>query len=135
MVFLFPVSGNNRGMDALLFERCLVSLVAEKAIEKYGTHADFAKIAFAGTAAPLNVWRAIRNGQKGKPREVSLRDAVQMADAIGMDLEVLCWQVARKLADGWASDDDVCLKPSPRGRPQRQDGPQEGALPTERTQI
>ena len=97
-------------MNGYTFERCFVSFVSRLAVENCGNHSEFARIAFSDSEAPANVWRNIRNGNRGKLRDVTLTDAFNMASTLGMDLETLCWKVRREIEEGWTPEEDVCYQ-------------------------
>lgn len=114
-------------MDGYIFERCFVSYVSRLAVEQCGNHSEFARIAFDGVEAPANTWRNIRNGNRGKLRDVTLKDAFNMASSLGMDLETLCWKVRREIEEGWTPEQDVCHQED--GKPGRRKKRAEGAQP------
>lgn len=107
-------------MNGYLFERCFVSIVSRLATEKHGSHSEFGRTVFLDAESPVNVWRNIRNGNRGKLRDVSLKDAFNMAEAMNMNFADLCWNVQRELAAGWTLEQDICHQEEPkRGRPKK----------------
>lgn len=101
-------------MDAKIFERCLIWLVCKKADEcdppKNDTHLSNGVF---DVGHPVNAWRSTRNST----RTLSLQEAYRLAEAIGLSLDRLCWDVFNELRNGWTMEQDVSLsKPNP-GRP------------------
>ena len=107
-------------MNCYEFERCFVSFVSKLAVEKYGNHSSFARVVFPEAESPINVWRNVRNGNRGKLRDITLKDACNMAQALEMDLETLCWKVHREIKEGWTPAQDVCHQEETKpGRPKK----------------
>ena len=106
-------------MNELLFERCLVYVVSRLADDLFQTETAFADKVFTDTSSPVNAWRAVRNGQKGGFRKVSVREAWNMAEAVGMSIDSLFFKVVRELGEGWTMEQDVSLRKSDAGRPSK----------------
>lgn len=118
-------------MNELLFERCLVYVVNRLADDLYDSETAFAEKVFTDTSSPVNAWRAVRNGQKGGFRKVSVREAWNMASAIGMSIDTLFFKVVRELDEGWSLDKDISVhKVKKAGRP-----PKKGATENQKTDI
>lgn len=117
-------------MNGYLFERCMVTLVCKLVEENFPSHTEFAKRVFGDSENPSNAWRYIRNGQKGKPKRLGVEDAFNMACALGMDLETLCWKVHRELKEGWSLSEDIYnLEQNKPGRPRKNDKKSDNSLP------
>ncbi|XPV75163.1 MAG: hypothetical protein ACNI27_11020 [Desulfovibrio sp.] len=84
-------------MNGLEFERQFVQLVAEHVEASEMTHADFGRRAF-GSEGP-RMWRKIRDPQNaGSPRKLTLAEAYQIADALGVEFPTLVWQIHQRVA-------------------------------------
>lgn len=83
-----------------MLERALVEIVARKVDANSEDHRPFGQRAFHPSADGGRKWRRIRNGGG----EVSVSDAAQLAEAIGLDLPSLIWQATQLLASGFAPE-------------------------------
>lgn len=109
-------------MNGEIFERCLVYVLGKRAEELGLNDTEFSNKVPAlkkKTGTPQNAWRAIRNGQRGKFREVSIEEAYDMAIAVGTTVDKLCWDVFNELRNGWSLEKDVSLDKSKPGRPSK----------------
>ena len=107
-------------MDSKVFERCLVNFVAKLAEEKFSSKEAFAEKVFFDTNSPGKAWQYVRIGQKGKLQPVSVEEAFNMAKALDMGIDVLCWKVFRAIEDGWTLEDDMFTAPDHKpGRPSK----------------
>lgn len=101
-------------MNGELLQRCFVNIVCaildeeiQKHTPKYASYAAFAKVAFPNEAHSYKFWQAIRLGQKGKPRGVSIEDAFNMAQALGESVDRLLIKAEMLISDGWDLSQDV----------------------------
>jgi hypothetical protein len=63
-------------------------------------HSKFARMVWGNTASAVTKWRRIRNRSKqGKPQNISLTDAVAMANALATDLPSFSWKVYQTVMD------------------------------------
>ena len=113
-----------------LFERCFVSFVSKLALERCGSHSEFGRLVFTDAESPINTWRNIRNGNRGKLRDITLKEAFQMAEALGTDLETLCWKVQKELEGGWTLAQDICHQEEAKsGRPRKRNKEESQLVP------
>lgn len=93
----------------------------EKSNPAYKTHAEFARAAFFYEANPVKTWQAIRLGQKGKPREVSVAEAFYLAEAMGEKIDRLLIKSELMIESGWDVKSDVFEKEENKqpGRPSK----------------
>lgn len=113
-------------MNGKLLERCFVNLVCsfvgkepENGFCFPQSHADFAKKAFASSSSPIKTWQAIRLGQRGKARNVSIEESYQMAEAINEKVDRLMIKAESLIQLGWTLEQDVfnSLEAKQAGRP------------------
>jgi len=82
------------------FERCFVTVVDEMLAERGISRAELSNRVWGGQMAqPKNAWNNLihRHGATGKPRKLLLREAIQIASAIGYDFVDLIDKVSRRL--------------------------------------
>lgn len=104
-------------MESFLFERCFIWWIYQKAKDAGLNHTTFALLAFKESESPPNTWRAVRNGNKGKFRLLTLQDAINMCDALGIELETALWQVRQEIKNGWTIAQDISNLSEKAGRP------------------
>lgn len=81
-------------MNGLQFERALVELIADLSTKKGLKAKPLAEIAWPHRKDAGTKWRKIRNGDA--PRELSVRDAYDLACAMGVSITDLCGAVQSK---------------------------------------
>ena len=104
-------------MDANVFERCLIWVICRKA-EELDVPLNESQLAQGvfDVGHPVNAWRSTRNST----RELSLQEAYRLSEKIGIDFDVLCWDVRNVLRSGWKLEEqDVSLHKPTSGRPSK----------------
>lgn len=97
-------------MDGNILERCVVTTVAEMLRDKktmFKTEKEFAFAAFPKESDPPSLWKHLKNGQKGKPRNLQLAHAHGMAEALGIPLTKLLTMAELRIEAGWTCEQDT----------------------------
>lgn len=125
---------------AYLIERCFVSIVAAavdmeqypghacdsdiaRALSyfpnraAYSTHTEFSQKAFAGKSA--DVWKRIRLGSGTPPQSLSLKNAIDIADALHISFIELYIQAKALVDIGWSLDRDCASAGNKAGKGRR----------------
>lgn len=102
-------------MNGLDFERKMVGVLVELAEKKGVKAAPLARAAWPEHKDAATKWRKIRNADP--PQELSMRDAVDLANTLGISMAALCG-----IVEGRALDAD--LKQQAVGRAEKKEAPQ-----------
>ncbi len=84
-------------MKGILFERAFVELVSEISLKKGIKAKPLAEKAWPNRKDAGTKWRKIRNGQP--PQELSVRDAYDLAGAMGISITDLCGAAQTKMLE------------------------------------
>ena len=115
-------------MSGKLLERCFVNIILERLLEEikkdtplFASQGEFAEKAFPKENNPEKIWQYLKNGQKGKPRSVTIEDAHAMANALNEKLDRLLVKAEIHIEEGWNLADDVFNKEEEKksGRPKK----------------
>ena len=102
-------------MNGIDFERKVVGLLVELAEKKGVKAAPLARTAWSTHKDAATKWRKIRNADP--PQELTMRDAVDLANALGISMGTLCG-----IVEGRALDEDLTQQAT--GRAEKKESPQ-----------
>lgn len=95
-----------------MFIQCLIQLIDEEALKRFGDYSKFSRVAFEDYSNPAGAWRAVRNPRKnGKARALGMDDLLSISRALDMPLSVLFFQTEQRIKLGWKPEADVKLPP------------------------